>query len=262
MDAPMQTASLQALGSTGERAEWRLALQFLALDRVLPLWRELGLEFQAPGMVLEAFRRFVRAERRIAYDDDDPAYAKKMRQLTEKLLAELSEIGGPEAARSLCMWFETSYAGEPKWHWMWRILLFHLTPDEGEELARRGMPAEKAKEIVQLGERWRASVDSIEMAITRAKTGPLSPWDRTEYRRSKAEYEEYDPVDGLLEALERPRFDRLWSRAIALLTPREVDLLIAWGREYAQGLDLGSGPLAARLSPTDAEIPKGWRIRN
>ncbi len=263
METIVQPSQLEAFAEASERVEWRLALQYLALDRVMPLWPELGLSFRLPGLVLEAFRRFVRAERRLPDDGDRPVYARKVRRLTEKLLAEIAEQGGPEEARALCAWFEAACAHEPKWHWMWRILLFHLTRDEGEELRRRGLPEEKALEIVQIGERWRASVDSIESAISRAKQEPLTPWDRNEYRRSQAEVADYDPVDGLLEAFERPRFDRLWARVIGLLDAREVNLLVAWGKDFAAGIEFDQAvPPAARLSPSDAEIPVGWRVLN
>lgn len=261
---------LEELRDASQSSLWQMALAMLSLDRVRPFWGELGLRFQHQDETIGAFRRFVSAEQEFPGSGQSRTYVQRLCTLTRRLFAELAEVEGEEAALGLWNWFQTAFTDEPKWHWMWRILLYRL---HGETALRQGTRREQARRLTELSDRWSDVVRDLEIRIAHLQKKPMAGWDAQLYRDAQRDCAEYDPLDKLEEALERTAFDRLWAEVTQLLGPREMERLIQWGRttyaeiqeerkqdEEQRRIDeiLGDRKLAAR----DAVVPPEWRVRN
>lgn len=262
--APM----LEELRNPGQWSLWQLGLAVLSLDRTRPFWDEMGLRFRHPNEVQSAVRRFVRAQQELPGHEDSQTYGAKIRTLTRRLLSEIAELEGDGPALGLWNWFLTAYAEEPKWHWMWRILLYHLQ-GEAPLICRSAKP--KARQLALLAESWADFVREVEARSQLARQAPLGRWDKLQYAIAQTDVPQYEPLDQVVEALERVAFDRHWAELVQLLGLPEMERLVRWGREtYAEieqfrddesrALDeiLGERALAVR----DAIVPPEWRTRN
>ncbi|MHB8420079.1 MAG: hypothetical protein ACYDCL_18545 [Myxococcales bacterium] len=256
---------LKALEDDHLRADFESTMSVLSLDAARPFWKDLGLGFKDETAAFEAVRRFVEERDELALLEDED-YDKDVRALAWKLFGELGIVEGEAKVRGLWNWFEVAGRMEPKWHWMWRILLYLYDGVSGGELLGRGVPRAKAEKLLEISFIWSEWVDDLEKRIDAEGAKPATAWDKQQTSQFQMETEtENRPYDALQEMIERPRFDKLWTKVMALLTPKEMDILLRWGKaRYA----LIEDPKAKEelgdyaLSASDALIPPEMRTRN
>ncbi len=257
---------LKALEDDDLRADWESTLSVLSLDAAHPFWKDLALGFKHEAEVFAAVRRFVTDRDMMTMDETDEDYPKAVRDRCWMLFGEIGLLEGEGPVRALWNWFEVAGRMEPKWHWMWRILLYLYDGPAGGELLGRGMPRGKAEKLLELSFMWSDWVDDLEKRIDAAGEKPPSAWDKNQTVTFQLETDtESRPFDALQEMIERPHFDKIWTKVMALLTPKEMDILLRWGKaRYA----LIEDPKAKEelgdyaLSAHDALIPPEMRTRN
>ena len=113
-------------------------------------------------------------------------------------------------------------------------------------------------------------VREIELRVDALRSQPRSRWDAARFAYlGGTSKDDWDPLYTLSEAMDRLSFDRLWAEVVALLTLREMDSLVRWGREHAADLESAKdesgrasdavlGPRA--LQVRDAIIPLELRL--
>ena len=246
------------------------AMELLALDRVRPFWIELGLKFERADIVLGAIRGFAVAFREIEDEDgfeDDPFALETVPDHARHLFRAIQLSEGDEAVETLWNWFETVFGNEPSWSWGWRILLYHWSDLESEQLLRWGFGADHARQSLTLAQEWVEIVDDIQARVTNAEREPLHGWDAEADRRYREQMPEHaetsteDSLAGLTESLERRCFGRLWGRLVRQLTIPEMDAMMRWGRRKAQELEFGDIEVEGESAP-EAEVPAEWRVQN
>jgi hypothetical protein len=256
---------LKALEDDDLRADFESTMSVLSLDAAKPFWKDLSLGLKDEDAAFAAVRRFVEArdDAALLEEDDCP---EQVRALAWTLFGEIGIVEGEARVRALWNWFEVAGRMEPKWHWMWRILLYLYDGAAGGELLGRGMPRAKAEKLLEISCVWSDWVDDLEKRIDAEGEKPATAWDKHQNALFQMETEtENRPYDALQEMIERPRFDKLWTKVMALLTPKEMDILLRWGKaRYA----LVEDPKAKEelgeyaLSASDALIPPEMRTRN
>jgi hypothetical protein len=254
------------------------AMELLSLDRVRSFWLELGLKFDRADIVLGAIRSFAVAFRAIEDEDgyeDDPFALEEVPNHARRLFSTLRLSEGEQSVETLWNWLETGYGNEPSWSWGWRILLYHWSELEPENLVRWGFTAEHARQSLRLAEEWVEIVDDIQARVSNAEQEPLQGWDAEADRRfreqmkkhaeeegeAEPEFSPEDSLAGLTEALERRYFGRVWARLVRLLTIPEMEAALRWGRRKAQELEFGDIEVPGEASP-EAEVPAEWRVQN
>ncbi|HUB09985.1 MAG TPA: hypothetical protein VMB50_23480 [Myxococcales bacterium] len=256
---------LKALEDDDLRADFESTMSVLSLDAARSFWKDLGLGLKDEDAAFAAVRRFVEARDELALLEDDD-YPEQVRWLAWTLFGEIGVVEGEARVRALWNWFEVAGRMEPKWHWMWRILLYLYDGAAGGELLGRGMPRAKAEKLLEISFVWSDWVDDLEKRIDAEGEKPATAWDKHQNTLFQLETEtENRPYDALQEMIERPRFDKLWTKVMALLSPKEMDILLRWGKaRYA----LVEDPKAKEelgeyaLSASDALIPPEMRTRN
>ncbi len=258
---------LKALHESEVRESWEATLELLSLDRARPFWKDLGLPLKDPDEAFAAVRRFISSRESLDMDmteDDDEA---KLLWRSWRFLGELGLSQGEAAVRALWDWAQASGENEPRWHWMWRILLYHLGKETPADIESWAIPAKKAGPLIAIGGEWVRWIDDLEARLERAKQEKKTTWDET--RNSEYQFanddDEGDLFDALQVALEWIPFDRHWARVVALLSPDEMEALIRWGKaRYADLQDPESDeePDELALTPKDAIVPLEMRMRN
>jgi hypothetical protein len=230
---------LEALKNSERRGHWILALPMLSLDGVHRYWEEMGLRFHHSDRVLSAIRAFVLAEEALTGDPNTKNYSRKVLSLTRILFRDLREAEGDrhrgdQAIFALWNWFQLACDEESKWHWMWRILLYHL-PDVA--LAPWGLPREKAAAVAALAERFASGENQLDAELGHLKAQTRSDWDVARQGYYARDGIDADVIDNLTEALGRIQFDRFWAEVVNLLTLPEMDVLVRWGRHHAAEIE-------------------------
>jgi hypothetical protein len=256
---------LKALQDDDLRGDWEQILVLLSLDATRPFWGDLRIQLKDPDAVFAAMRRFVEAQNNLAMDGDDN-YAEEVRWLSWRLLGDIGLVEGEETVHVLWNWFETAGRPEAKWHWMWRILLYLFDGVSAGELLGRGVPRAKAEKLLRISADWSDLVDELQGRLEKAEVLPKSKWDKLQDTMFQLETEtDYEVFGGLQEALERPHFDRFWARVVDLLSPKEMESLVRWGKARYALIESPKdkeklGDLA--LQANDALVPPELRTRN
>jgi hypothetical protein len=228
------------------------SILLLSLDRVMPFWEEMELNFSHPDQVKQAARSFVIEQQKLDMTAKSD-YFNTISFLLNNLFKHICNFEGEEGVSTLHNWIERfiMYENESSWRFAWHGLMFTLDALQEPVLIRLGLPEEKIPALLQLADRYGDLASELEDQIEEAESQSLEGWDGEQYRIYRRESDDVSPLDYLSDHLLALRFHKVWHEILALLNPDEMDILNQWGQYITA--------LKGRIPPANAIIPEKYR---
>ncbi|MDY6993350.1 MAG: hypothetical protein SVR94_12220 [Pseudomonadota bacterium] len=218
---------------------WQTALVLLSLDRVKPLWEQVGLNFNFPNEVLQCIRFYVLEQQKLEEyannTDDDLDYTPKEINLIDDLLMKVQKLEGNEEVCLLRDWIENDFVACDRaevWLKSWRMLFLRLARSQAPDLLDK-IPADKHRQLVELAKSWEQEYDEIAEQIEQTEAQPLVGWDGKQYEIYRYETPDISPIDSWSLYLKCRAFKKVWQKVINLLNIEEMEHLNHWGEVEA-----------------------------
>jgi hypothetical protein len=224
----------------------------ISLDRVMPFWEEMELNFSHPDQVKQAARPFVIEQQKLDIINKFD-YFNAISVLLNNLFQSIRVFEGEEGVSTLhkCIGRFIMYENESTWRSAWHGLMFQLEVSQEPVLIRLGLPEEKIHALLRLTDRYGDLASELEDLIDEAENQPLQGWDEEQYRIYRKESDDVSPLDYLSNHLLALRFHKVWHEIQALLKPDEMEILSQWGQYITA--------LKGRIPPANAIIPEKYR---
>lgn len=240
---------------------WEKALLLLSMDRTMPFWKELGLNFSHADEIKTAIQSFISVQQRLwdaVHPNDDIApYLDQIYLLVNALLMKIRKVEGYGGDVLFLNWIEDTYFPakyDGQWLSAWQIFLFHLANEEALLLSQRELSQDKLKQLVKLAKEWNVAWKDIARRFALAEAEPLIGWDLEQYTYCRHKDRDTSPVDELLKYLVAYRFSKIWQQLIQLLDSHEMEILNCWGQMEALGKN--------RISTSWDEVPIRYQKSN
>jgi hypothetical protein len=212
---------------------WLLGRQWLSLDRFERFWPDAGLVLENGEAVKSAVRTELRAKyAEDAKEGDNLDYMDFLEDLAKTCFRTINETAGTKDAERVAAWLTGTVLAarkEAHWHDSWSTLLYRLASNAPRTLVSHGIPSSTAQKLVEIGKRYRDTVEAIDERIEAAHLEPREGWDLVVYEYIWRENSEGSPFIGLYMLLRYITFDRMWPEVLRCTHPAYIDAMIRWG---------------------------------
>jgi hypothetical protein len=239
------------VGDIGTLQHWERILLILSLDRVTPVWEDMGLRIGDREHVKAIIREFVTEQQQQSMDDDLVVYPRRISALINTMLDRIAEVDGDENADALATWIATTYLpnlDRERWYETWQILFLRLAEGNITQLSGQGISDQALAALTELVTRWQAQEAQIHDRIEAADALALTGWDGQQYLRYRHETPDISPLDYLSSFLKNYTFAPFWRNLVEFLSAREMSILNRWGQLYTS--------MKTDIPPADAAIPE------